>query len=116
MGIKIGSIVTHCFEFEKTIAFWKEALGYQFREPPSEDWAVLTDPEGKGPNLSFQKRDRRRPARNWIHLDLYTGDQNAEVERLLAAGAKTYPWRYPEHADYMVLEDPDGSLFCVIQT
>jgi hypothetical protein len=54
MKIKIGSIVTHCFEFDKMIDFWKNALHYHLREPPTEDWAVLTDPEGKGPNLSFQ--------------------------------------------------------------
>jgi hypothetical protein len=29
--------------------------------------------------------------------------------------AKQYPWRYPENADYSVLEYPDGNLFCVAQ-
>jgi hypothetical protein len=42
---------------------------------------VLRDPAGKGPNLSFQARDRRPARRSWLHLDLYTTDQAAEVER-----------------------------------
>ena len=113
--IRVGSIVTHCFEFEKMIHFSKDALYYRFRNPPSSDWAVITDPEGRGPNLSFQKRDRKRGKRNWIHLDLYTKDQDGEVKRLTALGAKPYPWRYPEGADYVVLEDPDGNLFCVVK-
>jgi catechol 2,3-dioxygenase-like lactoylglutathione lyase family enzyme len=112
---KIGSVVIHCFEFDRMVKFWGEALGYRLREAPSEDWAVLTDPAGRGPNLSFQKREKRRDRRNWIHLDLYTGDQRGEVARLIRIGAKEYPWRYPEGADYVVLEDPDGNLFCVVR-
>jgi len=30
-------------------------------------------------------------------------------------GARRYAWRYPPDADYVVLEDPDGNLFCVVQ-
>jgi len=114
--LKIGSIVTHCFFFEEMIEFWKNALGYEYRDqPPFDDWAVIKDPALKGPNMSFQKREHKRDRRSWIHLDLYAQDQKAEVERLLSLGAKRYPWRYPEGADYVVLEDPDGNLFCVIQ-
>lgn len=115
MSLKIGSIVIHCFEFQRMLAFWQDALHYRLREAPSEDWAVLTSPEGQGPNLSFQKRDARRERRNWLHLDLYTDDQQAESQRLINLGAKKYPWCYPENADYIVLEDPDGNLFCVVQ-
>jgi hypothetical protein len=76
---------------------------------------VLRDPAGKGPNLSFQARDRRPAGRSWIHLDLYTANQDAEVERLVALGARRYPWRYRPGADFVVLEDPGGALFCVVQ-
>lgn len=113
--MRIGSIVIHCFEFERMIAFWQEALRYVPREPPSEDWAVLRDPNGRGPNLSFQARDRRAEHRSRLHLDLYTSRQTEEVERLVGLGACRYPWRYSERADYVVLEDPDGNLFCVVQ-
>jgi catechol 2,3-dioxygenase-like lactoylglutathione lyase family enzyme len=115
MDLIIGSIVIHCFEFERMIEFWKRALGYTLRETPTDDWAVLTDPRGTGPNLSFQKREKKRETRGWIHLDLYTNNQKGEVEKLLKTGAKPYPWRYPPNADYIVLEDPDGNLFCVVQ-
>jgi catechol 2,3-dioxygenase-like lactoylglutathione lyase family enzyme len=113
--LRIGSIVIHCFEFERMVRFWKDALGYSFRDPPSGGWAVLCDPEGRFPNLSFQKREHKREKRSWIHLDLYTSDQAGEVKRLVGLGAGPYPWRYPPKADYVVLEDPDGNLFCVVQ-
>jgi Glyoxalase-like domain len=71
----------------------------------------LRDPDGKGPNLSFQARQTRAPRRSWIHLDLYTERQNEEVNRLLQLGARRYPWRYRPGSDFVVLEDPDGKSF-----
>jgi hypothetical protein len=113
--MRIGSIVIHCFEFKRMVAFWQGALRYVPREPASEDWAVLCDPTGRGPNLSFQARDRPAGHRSWLHLDLYTNQHENEVERLVNLGARRYPWRYPAGADYVVLQDPDGNLFCVVQ-
>src|SRR5262249_14284247 len=80
----------------------------------AQQTGLQRDPEGKGPNLSFQARDRRPRARSWIHLDLYTADQAAEVDRLLDLGATRYPWRYRPGADFVVLQDPGGNLFCVV--
>lgn len=51
-----------------------------------------------------------------IHRDLYTDDQKSEIERLVALGATRYPWRHRPGDDFVVLEDPDGNLFCVVQT
>jgi hypothetical protein len=50
-----------------------------------------------------------------IHLDLYAEDQAAEVERLVSLGARRVDWDlYPDDPDFIVLEDPDGNRFCVI--
>jgi len=114
--LKIGSVVIRCFEFEKMLAFWKDALHYVPKYPPEAGWALLQDPAGRGPNLSLDRALHRRAGRRgWLHLDLYARDQGAEVERLLGIGARAYAWRYPPDADYVVLEDPDGNLFCVVQ-
>jgi hypothetical protein len=45
-----------------------------------------------------------------VHLDLYTTDQEGEVERLIEIGATRYPREYLPEDDFVVLEDPDGSL------
>jgi hypothetical protein len=50
-----------------------------------------------------------------LHLDLYTKNREAEVARLVKLGAARYPWRYKPNDDFVVLEDPDGNLFCVVQ-
>ena len=97
------------------VTFWQNALHYVPRGPAKDGWVVLRDPDGKGPNLSFQLREKRRPQRNWMHLDLYTKEQEEEVNRLLQLGARRYPWKYRPRSDFVVLEDPDGNLFCVVQ-
>lgn len=114
--MKIGSIVIRCYEFEKMLAFWQEALSYVPREPARGGWVVLRDPTGRGPNLSLDKvPEKRSGKRSRLHLDLYTDNREREVERLIELGAMPYPWRYRAHDDFVVLEDPDGNLFCVVQ-
>jgi hypothetical protein len=38
------------------------------------------------------------------------------VNRLLKIGAKLHPQTYDANDDFRVLEDPDGNLFCIVQT
>jgi hypothetical protein len=77
---------------------------------------ILHDPDGSGPNVSLdQTSERRSGKRSRLHFDLYTTDQQGEVERLVEIGATRYPWRYRADDDFVVLEDPDGNLFCVVQ-
>jgi catechol 2,3-dioxygenase-like lactoylglutathione lyase family enzyme len=114
--MKIGSIVIRCCEFDKMLAFWQQALHYVPREPPTTGWVVLRDPQGKGPNLSLNRVSQKRSGRrSRLHLDLYTNNRGAEVERLVTIGATRYPWRYKPGSDFVVLEDPDGNLFCVVE-
>ena len=114
--LKVGSIVIRCYEWEKMFAFWQEVLHYVPREPAEDGWVVLRDPEGRGPNLSLDRvPERRMGKRSRLHLDLYTNSQEDEVRRLVHLGARRYPWRYRSGADFVVLEDPDGNLFCVVQ-
>jgi glyoxalase superfamily protein len=98
------------------LAFWKEALHYVHSEPVEGGWVILRDPNGHGPNVSLdQTSEKRSGKRSRFHFDLYTTDQQGEVERLVKIGATRYPWRYEPDADYVVLEDPDSNLFCVVQ-
>ncbi len=57
-----------------------------------------------------------KQGRNRLHLDLYAQDQEAEVVRLEALGATRLPRNYDPEDDFVVLADPDGNEFCVIQS
>ena len=115
--VRIGSIVMRCHEYDRMFEFWQAALQYEVEHmDPNGGFVILRDPAGRGPNVSIDQAPTRRTGkRSWLHLDLYTANQKAEVERLVELGAARYPWRYGPGADYVVLEDPDGNLFCVVQ-
>jgi catechol 2,3-dioxygenase-like lactoylglutathione lyase family enzyme len=114
--VTIGSIVVRCHDYDAMFVFWQQALRYEIgHTDPNGGFVILKDPEGRGPNLSLDRSPTRRTGkRSWIHLDLYTTRQDDEVERLVQLGARRYAWDYPADADYVVLEDPDGNLFCVV--
>jgi catechol 2,3-dioxygenase-like lactoylglutathione lyase family enzyme len=113
--LKIGSIVIDCINLDKMLAFWQEALHYVPREAAEGGWVVLRDPAGMNVNVSLNRMPERLTGRNWLHFDLYTADQKSEVERLLRIGAIRHPQTYEPDDDFIVLEDPDGNLFCVVQ-
>ena len=60
---------------------------------------------GDRPSASLPLTTSTSPPRN----------QAAEVERLLSLGAERVDWRYEPDADYVVLADPDGNRFYVVQ-
>ena len=74
---------------------------------------VLIPEDGDGIQLSLSLVSSPKARRH--HIDLFTDDQEAEVNRLLALGAVRKEWRYPPDADYVVLQDLDGNPFCVVQ-
>jgi catechol 2,3-dioxygenase-like lactoylglutathione lyase family enzyme len=113
--MKIGSIVIDCNEFDKMLAFWQVALHYVPKEPAKGGWVILRDPEGRSPNISLNQVSEKRRGRNRLHLDLYTDNREKEVKRLLKIGATRHPQEYEPGDDFVVLEDPDGNLFCVVQ-
>lgn len=110
--LRIGSIVWGVQDLPRAVQFWTAALNDRPREEPDDDWAVLVPSEGHGVQISLALVTSPQARRH--HLDLYATDQVAEVERLLALGATRIEWRYPPDADFVVLADPDGNRFCVI--
>ena len=65
--------------------------------------------------MSLDKWPARVQVPPKIHLDLYAEDQAAEVARLIALGATEVHWdKRPPDADYVILADPEGNRFCVI--
>jgi len=114
MTLKIGSFVINCKDFDKTYKFWQEALHYVPRRPPAQGWVVLKDPTGTSPNVSVNQTEELKFGRNRMHLDLYANDQKAEVERLIKLGATIHK-PAKQGQDFVIMADPEGKLFCVIQ-
>jgi Glyoxalase-like domain len=86
---------------------------------------AVVDPDGNGPRIYFQRVPEAKTVKNRLHLDLNVGGGegtppeegrrrvDAEVERLLGAGA-TRLGAVEEDGGYFVnLQDPEGNEFDV---
>jgi hypothetical protein len=108
LGVQAKVIVLNVGEARSAAKFWSEALGY---EPQADAPDFLASPHGEGVRIHLDESDR-------THLDLWVdrtnSDLETEVERLVALGASRVEWTYPEDADFVVLADTEGNLFCVI--
>jgi glyoxalase superfamily protein len=87
--------------------FWTTALRSDTRHATKHpEYHVLENSAAAGPVLVQDVGTT--PAR--VHLDIESSDIEAEVARLVAAGAS----EVGRHSDWVVLRDPAGLLFCVV--
>ncbi|MEU4767444.1 VOC family protein [Actinosynnema sp. NPDC023794] len=109
----LGSVVLKVADVRRAAEFWTRTLGYDLVNGPIGDESpVLAPKDGNGPTITLDEDDR-------THLDLHVADEaelRAEVERLIGLGAVRVPWTYPPGADFVVLADTEGNLFCVVVT
>ena len=115
--LTIGTVVLGVEDLNGAMRFWRGALGYEPRGEPESDWVVLVPVRGHGTHLALMHSTTPAEEHPRIHLDLYTDEQEAEVERLIGLGGQRVEWdRYPPDPDFVVLADPCGNRFCVVDT
>jgi hypothetical protein len=93
MACRITELVIDCADPQRLATFWCEVLGYV--ELGWEDDDLEIGPPGTGfgspqPTIIFSRGDEPRTGRLRLHIDVNPTDrdQDAELERLLAAGAR----------------------------
>lgn len=92
--------------------WWAAALGW--RQQVDEDGdVVLHAPPGAGPNWLFLGVPDDKVVKNRIHFDFTPDDQQAEVDRLIALGARRVDIGQGEQT-WVVLADPEGNELCVL--
>lgn len=122
------SFVSHtsvdCHDAYALSEFWKVVLGYR-DDPddpnsPGDEECAINDPES-GHRILFIEVPEAKTVKNRIHFDLRprTGTRDAEVARLLAAGAT----QVEDHrgirglgSGWVTLADPEGNEFCVLRS
>ncbi|MEU8639966.1 VOC family protein [Amycolatopsis sp. NPDC048633] len=113
MPAELTTIVLDCADPAALSAFYAKALGLEVTY--SDDDTVQL---GGAVGLGFQRvAGYRGPA--WpddakhAHLDLRVGDLESAVTEFEALGA-TKPDFQPGGAEWVVLADPEGHVFCLI--
>ena len=111
----IGAIV---FEPADPIVgrFWSEAAGWPLVYEQDGDTAIES-PDGRGPFVTFGPPAAAvKTGKNRLHFDVAPpadGDQAAEVERLIALGARRIDIGQGD-VSWVVMADPEGNEFCVL--
>jgi catechol 2,3-dioxygenase-like lactoylglutathione lyase family enzyme len=118
--LTFGVVVLGVADRQRAADFWCAALGYEVREDGFGGWArVLVPPEGaSGTPIALQASQTPAEAHPRIHIDLHVADaaeQKAEAARLVSLGASRVDWdSYPADPDFIVLADPEGNRFCIV--
>jgi catechol 2,3-dioxygenase-like lactoylglutathione lyase family enzyme len=114
--LHLATVVINVQDMHRAVDFWTAALGYVRREQEWDpEFMMLVDPAARRLPVSLQLASSppKEPVR--VHLDLYTREQARHIERLTGLGAERVDeWPYPDGADFVVMRDPDGNEFCVI--
>jgi hypothetical protein len=96
--------------------FWSEATGWPIVYDQDGDTAVR-DPSGRGPFITFgPPAVAPKTGKNRLHLDIAPpadGDLDAEVARLIAAGARRVDIGQGD-VPWVVMADPEDNEFCVL--
>jgi predicted enzyme related to lactoylglutathione lyase len=113
--LSIDWVAIDCEDAPGLARFWAEVLGYRVFEDDDPDEVMIMPPGGvPGIRLLFLRVPDAKIVKNRLHLDLRADDQEAEVERLVALGAKPVDIGQA-NVTWVVLADPEGNEFCVLR-
>lgn len=99
LGLTIEAVAT-----AEVLPFWRALLDYRDAREP-----VVADPQGRGPDIRFQRVDQPRAGRNRIRVDVFAPRDHAEVRvaaALAAGGRLVSDAQAPQR---WTLADPEGN-------
>ncbi|MGW2208848.1 VOC family protein [Streptomyces sp. NPDC001781] len=121
MACRISELVVDAADPELLAAFWSDVLGY-VELGREDDGSIEIGPPGAGfggpqPTLVLSPTTDPRPAKLRLHIDVSPTDrdQPAELDRLLALGARPAGIGQTGEETWDVLLDPEGNEFCLLR-
>ena len=116
MACRISELVIDVADPERLAAFWSEVIGRE------DDGSIEIGPPGTGfggpqPTLVLSPGNSPRTGKLRLHIDVSATDrdQDAELERLLALGARPVDVGQTGDESWHVLADPEGNEFCLLR-
>ena len=120
MACRITELVLEARDPELLARFWCEVLGYA--ELERDDTSIEIGPPDVGfggpqPTIVFSRTDQPKTGQLRLHIDVNVTDreQNDELERLLAVGARRVDIGQTGAESWHVLADPEGNEFCLLR-
>jgi hypothetical protein len=133
-----------CHDPDALARFWAAILDYELDPPPpgfdsweawlreqgipESEWnsaSAVSDPDGRGPRLFFQRVPEEKQVKNRVHLDVNAGGPrgtpdderrtavDAAVDRAVSLGATQVRLVEERGERHYVMQDPEGNEFCL---
>ncbi len=121
MACRITELVLDCHDPDRLAEFWCAVLGYEVigHEPDGLALGPAGARFGEGPpTLILARTDHPRRGKLPLHLDVSPAgvDQETELARLTALGARPADVGQTGDESWVVLQDPEGNEFCLLRT
>ena len=119
---RISELAIHAADPGRLAAFWSQVLGY-VELGREDDGSIEIGPPDAGfgglqPTLVLSPSTDPRAGKLRLHIDVNATDrdQDAELDRLLALGARPADVGQGGTESWHVLADPEGNEFCLLHT
>jgi predicted enzyme related to lactoylglutathione lyase len=117
MTSRLAALCVDATDPPRLAGFWAEALGWDIATA-ADDEVGLAPTDGTRFGILFLRVPEVKTVKNPIHLDLTTSspdDQGGTVARLVGLGARHVDIGQGRDEPHVVLADPEGNEFCVIE-
>lgn len=116
MPVRLHHIVIDTGDLPMLARFWTRALGWQILSEHDREIVIGAD-ENAAVGICFMPVTDTKRVKNRLHLDLTSdaADRDAEIERLIALGARRVDIGQTGTESWTVLADPEGNEFCVVR-
>ncbi|MEW2354243.1 VOC family protein [Spirillospora sp. NPDC029432] len=120
MACRISELVIDCRDPQRLAEFWCQVLDFVVLDTDDDGSVEIGPREGFGglqPTLVFSPSTEPRTGLLRLHFDVNATDrdQDAELERLLALGARPADVGQTGEEPWHVLADPEGNEFCLLR-
>jgi predicted enzyme related to lactoylglutathione lyase len=116
VAVSLHHVVIDAHDLPALARFWAQVLGWRILSEHEREIVIGADataPVG----ICFMPVSDAKTVKNRLHLDLSPdpGEQEAEIERVLALGARRVDIGQTGAESWTVLADPEGNEFCVVR-
>jgi hypothetical protein len=113
MSLQAATVMVDCADPSTLARWYVEVLGGEVLG--DHGVIVITRVNGMPMNLGFQQVPEAKATKSRVHIDYLATDRDAEVQRFVAAGATAVGDHSLGGFEWTVLQDPQGTEFCIAQ-
>jgi predicted enzyme related to lactoylglutathione lyase len=116
MTVSLHHIVVDAHDLPVLARFWAAVLDWQILSERKREVVIGRDASAPV-GICFMPTTGEKSVKNRLHLDLSPGadEREAEIDRIVALGARRVDIGQTGDESWTVLADPEGNEFCVLR-